>query len=76
MSILFHGPRSPRIVAAGGLVALTLLSVTDGIAPPAAPAAAPHAKAAVTAARGCQPGMSNTSCRKLRVRQRFLQTHV
>ena len=76
MSILFHGRRSPVIVAASGLAALTLVSVTSGLTPPAAPDAAPSARAALTAARGCQPGTSTTLCRRLGVRRRFLPTHV
>ena len=42
MSIRFHGSRSPGIVVAAGLATLTLLLVTGGITPPAAPDAGPE----------------------------------
>jgi hypothetical protein len=77
MSLLFHGSRSPRIVAAAGLTALTLLPVTTGVTPPPAPdGGAPAANATMTAARSCYGGFSKTPCPKLRARRRFLQTHV
>jgi hypothetical protein len=77
MSILFHGARSPRSAAAAVLAAMTLLlSATGGITPAATPDAVPSARAALAVTRSCQPATAKTSCRKLRARQRFLQTHV